>query len=158
MRQKRVILIALAALLAVALVPVAWPRTVLVAPEVTLTVVDSSGQRLSGICVWEYWAHYSVETIDHSYLVRSDTLGRAFLPQRTMRLSKLGLWLGNLINAVEDPVHSSYGPSSYAILRGPGLVGESVSLATASHRVVMRPEPDQPESMKQRLLHKCEPD
>jgi hypothetical protein len=160
MRLRILLVAALLALIAFAVSALAVPHRVIVAPGVTLTVVDSGGHPLSGICVWEAWEHYSVEEHEHTFETRSDSLGRVYLPARDVELSRLDVWTGNLKHFAQNPVHSSYGPHSYAVLRGPNLEGEAGffgrALDAPPHRVVMRFEA-QPEAMSRRLPIRCDP-
>jgi len=157
--QRRVaygVLALVAAGLGVALIPF----SVVLAPEVTLTVVDSAGHLLPGICVYEAWEFYAVEDEEHTYELRSDSNGQVYLPERRLSVSGMEIVRGSIANFRENPVHSSYGISSYAVLRGPGLVGEAgyfgKALDDPPRRVVMRPE-DQPDALKRRLAVRCEP-
>src|SRR5712692_2488693 len=109
-RKKYTFLIAAAALLALA-----YPREVTVAPDWSVTVVREDGTPLAQLPIREVWEHYSLESESHEQDLATDFYGKVHFPRRTIRASYIYRFFGCAEKFIMTGVHASCGPVAYLI-------------------------------------------
>ena len=97
--------------------------TVQIVPEWHLRVADEKGQPLPGLVLTQRWRHYSLEFWrgeDHVEDVTTDELGNVRFPERRISISGVQYLAAKARDLlVSWNPHSSRGPSSYVLCRGP---------------------------------------
>lgn len=100
-------------ILGVVLTPLMIPFPETVAPEITVTVVDKSGNPVKGADVEQTWQHYTIEgSANHENKTASD-LGEVTFDERTIWSNYLLRILGGLGSFLSAGIHASLGPSSW---------------------------------------------
>jgi hypothetical protein len=115
--RTKIVRVAAAVLLAILLIPV--PQTV--APDWTITTLDTAHRPLTGITVREVWQQYSLEDSSHEEDRITDHRGEVHFPRRKQWISIAGRLFGCARRISGDGVHSSCGPHSYLVAFGKGV-------------------------------------
>ena len=115
--RTKIVRVGAAVLLAGILIPL--PQ--IVAPEWTVTALDSAHRPLAGITVREEWQQYSLEESSHEEDRLTDEKGEVRFPRRKQWTSIAGSFIGCARQVAELGVHANCGAHSYLVAFGRGV-------------------------------------